>query len=209
MRLLTTLLRFVQYTSIKNKIDESHALSHSMKVLHYAQEGFRNQTQKSPLLKPHEPIIYTAAILHDLYDKKYDTFNVPPLSSVLEYKLKPHEIKVVDQIIHTMSYSTVKKEGFPYLGDYQNAYHIVREADLLASYDVDRAFIYHMFHSNDDIWKTYEESRNFCENRVLKYHDDNLFMTDYGKAKGLELRTKLIEQLDSWKSVIHSYDRYI
>lgn len=209
MRLLTTLLRFVQYTSIKNKIDESHSLGHSMKVLHYAQEGIRYQVPKSPQLKQQEPIIYTAAILHDLYDRKYKTVNVPDISLVLEYKLKPHEIKVVDQIIHTMSYSTVKKEGFPYMGDYQMAYHIVREADLLASYDADRAFIYHMFHSNDDIWKTYEESREFCNNRVLKYHEDNLFMTDYGKSKGLELRTKLNEQLDSWKSIIHTYDRYI
>jgi GTP-binding protein HflX len=30
-----------------------------------------------------------------------------------------------------MSYSTVQKRGFPKLGEYQRAYHVVREADLL------------------------------------------------------------------------------
>lgn len=209
MRVLTTLLRFVQYTCIKNKIDESHGLGHSMKVLHYAQENLKIQIPKNPALLKQEPIIYTAAILHDIYDRKYTSVDTPPVAEVLKYKLKPHEIKVVEQIINTMSYSKVKKEGFPEMGDYQNAYHIVRESDLLASYDVDRTLIYHMFHSKDDFWKTYEESCEFCENRVLKYHDDNLFMTEYGKSKGQELHTKLKEHLASWKSVIHTYDRYI
>lgn len=180
-----------------------------MKVLHYAQENIKLQIPKNPTLLKQEPIIYTAAILHDIYDRKYTSVDTPPISQVLEYKLKPHEIKVVEQIINTMSYSKVKKEGFPEMGDYQNAYHIVRESDLLASYDVDRTLIYHMFHSKDDFWKTYEESREFCENRVLKYHDDNLFMTEYGKSKGQELHTKLKDHLASWKSVIHTYDRYI
>ena len=43
-----------------------------------------------------------------------------------------------------MSYSKVNKNGFPELGNYQLCYNIVREADLLASYNIDRCIIYQM-----------------------------------------------------------------
>ena len=59
---------------------------------------------------------------------------------------------VIGDIIGSMSYSKVKKNGFPELGDYQTEYNIVREADLLAAYDIDRAIIYRIkerqFHSS-------------------------------------------------------------
>jgi hypothetical protein len=50
MRLLTTLLRFVQYTSLKNNIDKSHALGHAMDVLHYTHQNYIHQRIKSPEL---------------------------------------------------------------------------------------------------------------------------------------------------------------
>jgi hypothetical protein len=108
-----------------------------------------------------------------------------------------------------MSLSQVKKNGFPYLQDYQWAYHIVREADLLASYDMDRAMIYHMYHSKNDVFSSYENTLALFETRVNTYYKDNLFMTEYGKAKGHELLEKSIVQLANWKSIIQSYDRYI
>jgi|LauGreDrversion4_2_1035121.scaffolds.fasta_scaffold31282_3 hypothetical protein len=209
MRLLTTLLRFVQYTSLKNGIDESHSLGHSMNVLHYAHRIYLDQRIKSPQLKTQEPIIYSAAILHDMYDHKYTNNNIPPLTNVLQYYLKPHEIAAVRNIIDTMSYSVVKTDGFPYLQDYQWAYHIVREADLLSSYDIDRAMIYHMFHSREDVLASFENTKAFYESRIKNYQKDNLFMTEYGKAKASELNRKSIEQLENWKSIIQSYDRYI
>jgi len=209
MRLLTALLRFVQYTSLKNGIDESHSLGHSMNILHYTHQIYSDQRKKSPQLIEQEPVLYSAAILHDMYDHKYTNNNIPSLSNVLNFHLKPHEITAVRNIIDTMSYSVVKKEGFPYLQDYQMAYHVVREADLLCSYDLDRAMIYHMFHSKDDVIASFENTRAFYESRVKNYHKDNLFMTEYGKAKGHELNKKSIEQLENWKSIIQSYDRYI
>jgi hypothetical protein len=108
-----------------------------------------------------------------------------------------------------MSYSKVKKAGFPELGKYQLAYHIVREADILASYDIDRAIIYDLYRSTGDIHHSYDNTIAFFENRVQNYHKDHLFMTDYGKKTGLELCKKSIEQLSCWKSVINTFDRYI
>ena len=209
MRLLNTLMRFVQYNSIKYKIDESHALGHALEVLHHTHHIYLHQRIKSPELREQESIFYSAAMLHDIYDHKYTNPQIPPISEVLQYHLKPHEIVAVKNIIDTMSYSVVKKNGFPQLKEYQWAYHTVREADLLASYDLNRAMLFHMYHSNDDIHKSYENIRAFFENRVKQYHTDNLFMTEYGKTKGYELREKSIDQLSSWKSIIQSYDRYI
>ena len=41
-----------------------------------------------------------------------------------------------------MSYSKVKVHGYPELGDYQLAYHIVRESDLLTAYNIPRSIVY-------------------------------------------------------------------
>ena len=48
----------------------------------------------------------------------------------------PIEKRAVIDIVDTMSYNKVITSGFPYHGEYQRAYHIVREADLLAGYDL-------------------------------------------------------------------------
>jgi hypothetical protein len=209
MRLLTTLLRFVQYTSLKNNIDESHGLGHAMDVLHYTHQIYIHQRIKNPVLIDQEPIFYSAAILHDMYDHKYENKNIPHISTVLQYHLKPHEINIISKIINTMSLSKVKKEGFPQLGTYQWAYHIVREADLLSSYDMDRAMIYDMYHSDGNVLTNYEHTRALFESRVNNYYTDNLFLTEYGKVKGHELLEKSIVQLRNWNSIIQSYDRYI
>jgi len=209
MRLLTSLLRFVQYTSLKNNIDESHGLGHAMDVLHYTHQIYLQQRNICPQLVEQELVLYSAAILHDMYDHKYTNNNIPPISNVLQYHLKPYEINVVSKIINTMSLSKVKKEGFPELGAYQWAYHIVREADLLTSYDMDRAMIYDMYHSDGNVLSNYDHIIDIFENRINTYYKDNLFLTEYGKANGHKLYEKSIAQLANWKSIIQSYDRYI
>ena len=208
MRLLTSLLRFVQYTSSKYNIDESHGLGHAMDVLHYTHQIYLQQRIIYPQLVEQEPIFYSAAILHDMYDHKYVNTHIPPLSTVLQYHLKPHEITVVKNIINTMSLSKVKKDGFPQLGTYQWSYHIVREADLLSSYDMDRAMMYDMYHSDGNVVANYEHTIEIFESRINTYYNNNLFMTEYAKVKGHELYEKSIVQLANWKSIIKSYDRY-
>lgn len=209
MRVLTTLLRFVQLSSMKYGIDESHSLGHSMDVLFHAHSNYKKEVLNNPILKSQETIICSAAILHDLYDHKYPAPEILNVQTLLKNKMKPVDIDAVHQIIHTMSYSKIKKDGFPNLGKYQLAYHIVREADLLASFNFDRAMLYHFYHSTDDVIKTYENSKEFFENRVLKYEQNNLFMTDYGKAQAQILRIKSISQIQSWYHTIQAYERYI
>jgi hypothetical protein len=84
---------------MKYGIDESHALGHSMDVLHYTHQIYLQQRVISPQLVEQEPVFYSAAILHDMYDHKYENKNIPPISNVLQYHLKPHEINAVTNII--------------------------------------------------------------------------------------------------------------
>ena len=163
-----------------------------------------------PELHDQEAVIYTSAIIHDMCDKKYlnQTDGIHEINDLLKYKMSYHDIEMVDKIISTMSYSTVKQKGFPNLGKYQMAYHIVREADLLTAYDFDRSVIYHMYKTDGNFLKSYENAIDLFEKRVLKHHIDNLFITEYSKKKGMELHEKSLLQMKSWKNIISSYDRH-
>lgn len=209
MKILPEILKFVQMTSIKNNIDESHGLGHSMEVLHNAHQIYTHNVFKYPGLKDQEAVIYTSAMIHDMCDKKYmnQSDGIRNINELLNYKMSYLDIQMVDKIISTMSYSTVKKNGFPKLDNYQMAYHIVREADLLAAYDFDRSVIYHMYNTNSDFTKAYINALDLFENRVLKHHKDELFITDYSKKKGQELHQKALEQIKTWKYIINSYER--
>lgn len=67
--LITKLLKFVFTTSLKYNIDESHGLTHSMNVLNYAHNIYKNELHKYPPIKEYERIIYTSSIVHDMCDK--------------------------------------------------------------------------------------------------------------------------------------------
>jgi len=68
--------------------------------------------------------------------------------------------------------------------------------------------IYNMYHTTSDIFNTFKESKEFFENRVLKYQEQDMFLTDYGKSKSLELQIKSMEQITTWNNVIQSFERY-
>ena len=64
------------------------------------------------------------------------------------------------------------KNGFPDMGEYQTAYNIVREADLLCAYDFDRCMIYQMYN------KVYLWSHTTC-NQIKSCAG----MTSYSNSK--------------------------
>jgi len=207
MRLLPALLHYVKFTSVKQHIDESHAMGHSMNVLHHAHQIFTNSVEKYPLLRDQEPIIYSSCILHDMCDKKYInvTDGVHSIREYLQYKMSPTEIKTIENIVTTMSYSHVKEKGYPELGKYQMAYHVVREADLLSAYDINRAIIYQIYTGLTFEASIYDSYKLF-DDRVLKYRDDNLFITDYSKKKSKELHEEALKQIDAWKKMKQCFE---
>lgn len=204
MKLLNDMFNFILLLTNKYNIDESHGIRHSMEVLHYAYDIYNDEINKKPELIEQKQIILTSALLHDLCDKKYTDENkgLKEIEMFLKNKLSDKEIKITTQIISTMSYSKVKKNGYPDLGEYQTAYHIVREADLLSAYDFERCIIYNFNRLNGDFEGAYQDATNLFNNRVLKHLDDNLFITDYSKKLSPILHSKSLTQINKWSKLI-------
>jgi len=206
MSLLSKLVHFVLLTTKKYQIDESHGLSHSMNVLHYANKIYESEIENYPILKNQEKLIYVSAILHDMCDKKYldEAAGLREIESFLQEEdaLTPTEINMSKQIMSTMSYSKVKQLGFPIMGGYQKAYHIVREADLLTAYDFDRCIIYKINKNGGDLEDAFKNANELFENRVLKHNDDELFLFDYSKRESLVLHEVALQRISGWKRIM-------
>ena len=201
---LNELFTFVLRMSNKYKIDASHSEVHSMDVLHFANSIYTSERNMFPYLNKQINVIYTSAILHDMCDKKYmdQTHGLEEIQDFLKYKLSQEEIYYSIKIMETMSYSTVKKNGYPDLGDYQMAYHVVREADLLSSYDFDRSVIYHMNKGND-LTSSYRNALELFHDRVFNYNTDKLFISDYSQATSGHLTLSALKRISAWNKIIN------
>jgi HD superfamily phosphodiesterase len=204
MSLFAKLFHFVILTSSKYNIDESHGLKHSMEVFQFAHKIYEQEVAKNVLLESQTRIIYASAIVHDMCDKKYmnEKKAIRELDNILEPELSQHEISIVKEIVSTMSYSKVKVNGFPHLGPYMTAYHVVREADLLAAYDFDRCMIYQMHNANSDVEEAFDNASTLFENRVLKHNEHGLFTTDYAKEISPVLHEQAIQRIHSWRRIL-------
>ena len=124
------------------------------------------------------------------------------------YIMKPrfgfseNDIINIEAIIETMSYSTVKKHGFPELGNYNMAYHIVREADLLAAYDFDRAIMYDLYQNNMRLEDAYKSSYELFQKRVFRHKSDQLLITDYSKQQHDLLCFNANIRINCWKRLL-------
>lgn len=206
MTLLTKLFQFVLLMTKKYNIDESHGLSHSMNILNYVDNIYESELPKNPFLTNQKTIIYVSAILHDMCDKKYvdEITGAKDICDFLSEEINERDLSVTLDIIRTMSYSKVKREGFPELKEYQLAYHIVREADLLTAYDFDRCMIYNMHKKSGNVNEAFNEATVLFDNRVFKHNEDNLFLTNYSKTHSRVLHSLAQERIGVWKRIIRT-----
>jgi hypothetical protein len=204
INLINQAFKFVIKTSNDFYIDESHALKHSLEVFNYANCIYEHEVIKNPHLKEQREIITLASIVHDMCDKKYmdEDLGIYNMNKYMEEYILPEELTVVSDIIKTMSYSKVKTNGYPDFGDYQLAYHIVRESDLLAAYDLDRCIIYKMMRDKCNYTDALKESKDLFENRILNYRTNNLFVTSYAKNKSALLHKKALSDVDKLDSLL-------
>ena len=204
MKLLNELFNFVILTSKIYNIDESHSLKHSMDVYYYANNIYKSELPKNHELINQKKIIDVSSIIHDMCDKKYmnEKEGIFRIDNFLDNKIDKNEKEIVSKIISTMSYSKVSKNGFPNLGNHQLAYHIVREADLLSSYDFDRCIIYQMMKNNCTYEESIKDAINVFENRVFTYNDKKLFVTNYSKKKSIDLHIKAIKRINFLKKIL-------
>ena len=192
-------------TSIQFKIDESHALKHSMEVYGFAKRIYESEVKKNPFLEQQREIIYMAAIGHDMCDKKYmdEKEGIIKYQNYLSDFMPQNDLEIMGKIIGTMSYSKVKVNGYPDLGEYQLAYHIVREADLLAAYDIDRCIMYTMHRDNSNYTTALQEALNLFDYRVFRMRQDHLFKTKYSKKESLKLNKKAKKDVESLKEILN------
>ena len=204
VNLVNQAFRFVIQTSQEYCIDESHALKHSIEVFNYANNIYESEVKKNPYLCEQREIISLSAIVHDMCDKKYmnETAGIINIKNYMKDYLPSQELEVVTNIISCMSYSKVKKNGYPDLGEYQQAYHIVREADLLAAYDFDRSVIYNIMRNKCTYIESLHESKELFEKRILNYRKDKLFVTSYSKNKSVLLHKKALDDIEKINSLL-------
>jgi len=174
-----------------------------MEVFHLANKIYKSEVKDNPFLENQEDIIYVSAILHDMCDKKYmnEKTGITMMNNYMSPYIPKIKLDVISDIISTMSYSKVKANGFPDLKDYQLSYHIVREADLLTAYDIDRCIIYGMEVEKLDYMDALKRAIELFDNRVLKYRSDKLFKTKYSKRLSLQLHKKVIKDIEYLKSM--------
>ena len=196
--LIIKAFELVMLLSKKFNIDESHSLKHSMEVYNFALRIYESELHMNAYLEEQKDIIVLAAILHDTIDKKYvaEEEGIEEIRKYLNGLVTFEKLDIIFQIITTMSYSTVKKNGFPLLGDYQLAYHIVREADLLAAYDIDRCIMYSMYTKNANYSEALDMAIVLFDNRVLKHRKDKLFVTIYSKKLSVNLHKKAKKDIE-------------
>lgn len=203
--LITKAFDLVIILSKKFNIDESHSLKHSMEVYNFALQIYESELIVNPYLDSQKDIIIISAILHDTIDKKYidEDEGIKEIRDYMKDYMEEDKLKIIFKIITTMSYSTVKKNGFPLLNEHQLAYHIVREADLLAAYDIDRCIIYAMYKKEMNYNNALPAAITLFNNRVFKHKTDKLFVTSFSKKLSLKLHKKAKKDVEILRKIMN------
>jgi hypothetical protein len=211
MKLLDKIVEFILKMTKKYNIDDSHSITHSFDIFHYTNEIYTDELSKNPQLKKYEKIIFVSSLIHDMCDKKYMELE-QGIKEVEDFLVNTEtlsfdEIIMIRKIIETMSYSTVKKNGFPELGEYQMAYHIVREADLLCAYDVDRCIIFHLYNNtpNNNMKQAVQNADHLFTNRIFKHREHGLILLNYSNNIIPILERESIVKLGRWKNTIKTF----
>jgi HD superfamily phosphodiesterase len=162
--------------------------------------------QSNAYLSEQQDIIYASAILHDMCDKKYmvEKLGLSIMKNHMGDIMPISRLDTVSTIISTMSYSKVKQNGFPLLDEYQLAYHIVREADLLAAYDIDRTIMYGMIMEKLEYCDAVVRAIHLFDKRILKYREDQLFVTNISKEISFKLHEKAVHDIEELKTTFCS-----
>lgn len=195
---------FIKLTTRKLNIDESHGLLHSMQVLHFAHENLNIERKHNLDIDKYENIIYISAALHDMCDNKYinEDEGIKEIETFLDNQISKEDCETIKIIIRTMSYSKVKKYGFPILNEKMIAYHIVREADLLSALDFDRCMSYNMLKLDGNIYEAFHRANILFNERMFRHNIDNLYTTQYAKNMDILLQNKAHLQINNWKKIL-------
>lgn len=149
------------------KIDESHNEIHSKEVLYYGSELIKDLN----ITENEKRILILGCIFHDVVDRKYLNENDNPQDLLQEMLTQVETDKDIINdttlFMNSMSYSKTiyyDKDNEPRFEEptsiefhpNKKIYHLIRNADLLSSYNLRRAFLYHVVKfphlSFSDVW---------------------------------------------------------
>ena len=172
----------------------------------YAKQIYNAEFVNYPYLQKQQNIIYTSALLHDMCDSKYVDNNMDELDKInsflLENQYHDSDVSTICKIIDSMSYSKVCKFGFPNLKEYQTAYHIVREADLLCGYDFNRAILFGIHQRNLSYTDSFYESKRIYQERIDNIVNKHMFVTAFGQSLSNELYKKELEKIECLEQML-------
>ena len=179
---------FVQNKSQYYHIDPSHDLHHSLQV---KELGCLIAKRDHHLSSRQQEILYLSCMLHDMCDAKY-TPRVQAILDISNFLTKKCFVSMlthdaVMEIISSMSYSQIVRPNgkvvYPtWLLTDQNGwgevFHIVRQADLLTSYDLKRMIHYKcqkmgLVYSCD----IYQDIQETVKSRMSKLLEKKLFLS--------------------------------
>lgn len=202
MAQLEKIIRFINHTCSIYNIDDSHDLRHSLEVL-----GWSDQLIKGHTLPPKSlQIIHLSCLLHDMCDKKYmnEKEGLERIKNFLKDELEVQDdiLEAVVFIISTMSYSKVLKQGYPQFNtnttDLEYCYHVVRNSDLLSSYDPERCINYQI-RCGGSRKEGIKKMLELFDNRVLKLLENNYINLEEAKPAALELHNKALTEVEKYK----------
>jgi HD superfamily phosphodiesterase len=193
-------LRLVKQLSSYYRIDQSHNEHHSREVLFWCNDLLQSERKTYPF--SYIKIIAQSAILHDMIDHKYST-EPSKIWDYLRTVNTPQETTVVMNIMSTMSYSKTLVDGVVRFPDwirqdkeYENAYHIVRQADLLSSYNLARMVEYRQARNVSEPLIR-EEVVDMYKNRMARLVEHGLFVTGHAKERAGQLDAVTRLKLDA------------
>ena len=231
--LLRTLLersdQYVMEHAARFNVDESHNHIHSRHVLHYTKEILVRQNNTSTY---NVLLASLGAVFHDVPDPKYVPSSIPVLrhavETVLPWNLHSTLGADLQHMLPSLSFSkTVHREGyrlrytlpeemrsFPHL----DAYHAVRQADLLSSYNTKRTLLYRMHKSNDTKSRedVLEEARELYRRRMALLRPSGLFLNDeIDETLARPLETEATRrwmtappvEFPTWESMVDHFDK--
>jgi len=208
---LEKIIRFINQTCITYNIDDSHDLRHSLEVLGWSEQLTKNNSRN---ISPKEAqIIHLSCLLHDMCDKKYmdEKMGLERIKNFLmgELEVEDDILEAVVFIISTMSYSKVVKIGYPDFNnkcdniDLEYCYHVVRNSDLLCSYDPERCINYQIRcggSRKDGIKKMLE----LFDNRILMLIENKYINLEEAKPYAIELHNKALTELEKYKTELQN-----
>jgi hypothetical protein len=205
MDLNNFLFDFVIETCHNFNIDESHGLKHSMDVYYYSNIIFESFLKETPELEHYRDVITISSILHDMCDKKYmiEKDGIENIREKMSNKIDKDTLDLSLLIISKLSYSYIKKHGYPNMGLYQVIYDIVGDADRLASYDFERCIIYQMMRKKESYEKSFDDGVLLFENRVLKYREEKLLKTELGNKLSEKLHFDSLTRINFLRKLLN------